>query len=398
MQRREEKRALDPVHRPRTLHKRPLQRIERRILLAQAHVDVGQVIGRDVSLRRHLLQLPQHRAGVGHASDLGERLPELRQEQRVPGVERHRSFQLSQAFGMPSHLQVGPPQRRVTPRSAGVELDDARGRMRRFLVPPRPQQRRGDIGPVRQRVELLRPFHHRDRLIVTPQRRAHPAVVVVRVGTAGTQLEGQSKLLFGTRPIEVAHELEQAEHGVHLAQSAVECERFGHGRLGPLVGHRRLDRTAPGIDAQMGPGQREAGVRQRVLWIACDCLLEVLDALADAFHGVAAEPVPSLKVELVGLEIARRLSLDPGALVGRQLGPERGGDLDCHVRLDREDVGQLAIVGLRPEVLIRLGVDELRHDAHAIAGPPHAPLEQRRHLQRRRDLPQTVLPLLERHH
>jgi hypothetical protein len=41
---------LIPYIAPPAPHRRPFQRIERRILLAEAHVDVREAIGRDVSL------------------------------------------------------------------------------------------------------------------------------------------------------------------------------------------------------------------------------------------------------------------------------------------------------------------------------------------------------------
>jgi hypothetical protein len=55
--------------------------------------------------------------------------------------------------------------------------------------------------------------------------------------------------------------------------------------------------------------------------------------------------------------------------------------------LDREHVGQLAVVRFRPQVLVRVGVDELRRDPHLVPRAAHRPLQDRGHVELRRDLP-----------
>jgi hypothetical protein len=72
--------------------------------------------------------------------------------------------------------------------------------------------------------------------------------------------------------------------------------------------------------------------------------------------------------------------------------------LQRDVSLDREDIGQLAIVGLGPQVLIGANVDELDNDAHAITSFAHAPVEDGIGTECRADLLQTLLPILEAHH
>ena len=90
---------------------------------------------------------------------------------------------------------------------------------------------------------------------------------------------------------------------------------------------------------------------------------------------------------MVGLEVAGGVLPDARALVGRQLGLERRRDLERHVALDREDVGELAVVRLGPDVAVGLGIDQLRHHPHPVTSPPHAPLEQRPHAESLADFP-----------
>ena len=90
------------------------------------------------------------------------------------------------------------------------------------------------------------------------------------------------------------------------------------------------------------------------------------------------EPLPPLEKEPIGLDVLRRLPPHARLLVARQLGLERGRDVQRDVGLDREDVRQLPVVRLGPELPIGLDVDQRRHDAHAVAGVSDAAVEQRR--------------------
>ncbi len=99
--------------------------------------------------------------------------------------------------------------------------------------------------------------------------------------------------------------------------------------------------------------------------------------------------------QVPGVEALRRLALGPEILVGPDLrldgGHHRLGDLV----LDGEHVGEPAVVALRPELLARRDLVELRGDAHVLAALAHAALDQVADAQLLADLPQrrTGLPL-----
>jgi hypothetical protein len=74
-------------------------------------------------------------------------------------------------------------------------------------------------------------------------------------------------------------------------------------------------------------------------------------------------------------------------------------DLLRDFRLDREDIRQLAIVTVRPEMCIRACIDELGGHADAVSGALDAAFEDVRHFQRLRDLGEvTLLDLFVLHH
>src|SRR3989440_6663679 len=170
----------------------------------------------------------------------------------------------------------------------------------------------------------------------------------------------------------------EGQHATRLSQRAVERERLGRGLFGSLIGLGRRHRAAP-LAAQLREGHRDAGMCQGILGVLRNRLLEILDASADPRLREFDETMAALEIELVGLEIAGGLLVDPGSLIGGKLRLQRGRDLQRHVRLNREDIGQLTVVRLRPEVLIAVRVDELRDDPHPVAGAADAPLEQGGH-------------------
>ena len=65
----------------------------------------------------------------------------------------------------------------------------------------------------------------------------------------------------------------------------------------------------------------------------------------------------------------------PMALALREVERKRAHDLPGHVILHGENVGQIPIEPLRPEMTVIGGVDELSRDPHALADFAHAALE-----------------------
>src|ERR1019366_4066126 len=82
-----------------------------------------------------------------------------------------------------------------------------------------------------------------------------------------------------------------------------------------------------------------------------------------------------LEPEVVGREVLGRLALDYLARLRRDRRLERVRDLLRELPLDREDVGQVAVVGLGPDVLVGRGADQLTGHPHLVAGAPYAALE-----------------------
>ncbi len=154
----------------------------------------------------------------------------------------------------------------------------------------------------------------------------------------------------------------------------IEGECLLDGRAGARI---RVARAEHAVLAELEQADGETGPGGRVRSIALDGALEETDRPRHAFARVARQMMSSLEVELVGARVGGRLALEPAALIGRQLGLERARDVERDLRLDREDVGELAVVGLRPEVPVGCGVDELGDDPHAASGASDTAIHER---------------------
>ena len=113
-------------------------------------------------------------------------------------------------------------------------------------------------------------------------------------------------------------------------------------------------------------------MRVGIFRIELDRLVQHADRLGVRF---ARRPVMqdfSGEDVFVGRQFSGPLAL--GALVRRRLDPaaQRRHDVRRHLVLDRENVLELAVVALGPDMRFGLAVDELDGDAHAVGGLAHA--------------------------
>ena len=88
----------------------------------------------------------------------------------------------------------------------------------------------------------------------------------------------------------------------------------------------------------------------------------------------------------VGGHVVGRLALGTAVRGGVDTPRQRRDDGRGHFVLDGEDVIELAVVALGPDVRVGFGVDQLHGDADAIARLAHAALDDILHLELARDL------------
>ena len=97
------------------------------------------------------------------------------------------------------------------------------------------------------------------------------------------------------------------------------------------------------------------------------------------------DPLPeqrqAAQVQIVRLEVCGRRPRQGLALGAQQLDLQRAHDAAGDLVLDREQVGQRPVVALGPDLTAGGSVDQPRRDAHPVASPAHAAVEDVAHLE-----------------
>ena len=157
---------------------------------------------------------------------------------------------------------------------------------------------------------------------------------------------------------------------MRLGEPGVEGEGLGAG------GQDRVDRDVDVIvEEQEGVAVRDARVGARVHGVEFHGLGEhaprqLVVRLRVPVKELAAAQVIGVRLDVVGRRLRDRL-----ALLRQQLDLELLDDRVGDLVLDGEDVGQVAVVAVGPDVPAGLAVDELAVDPHLRAGLADAALQ-----------------------
>ena len=120
-------------------------------------------------------------------------------------------------------------------------------------------------------------------------------------------------------------------------------------------------------------GTGAGGVGGCIARIELDGFLEQLDRVFDAALGQSIQVILPAQVERsVGLRIHGLALRQRDLFREAELELQRVDDLVRDLLLDVEDVVELALVGVAPDLAVGLDVDELDRDSHRILEPAHA--------------------------
>src|SRR6267378_6993047 len=142
---------------------------------------------------------------------------------------------------------------------------------------------------------------------------------------------------------------------------------FAEGLLGPQPPRIAQDDEAIGYPR----------VREGEFGVKPHGLFKIRDGLLGPFLRPFVPPVPPLEIEGVGLAARSRLLLDLSVLMREDLHLQRVRDLLCDVALDGEDVVQLPVVTLGPDVGLTPDVDELHVDSKPLSRLANGPFKDR---------------------
>ena len=117
---------------------------------------------------------------------------------------------------------------------------------------------------------------------------------------------------------------------------------------------------------------RAARVGSGIARVELDGFLEELDRVFDAALGQTIQVVLSAQAQVVGLDVARLPLRERDLLREAELELQRLDDLARDLLLDVEDVVELALVRIAPDLAVGLDVHELDRDSHRVLEPAHA--------------------------
>ena len=119
-------------------------------------------------------------------------------------------------------------------------------------------------------------------------------------------------------------------------------------------------------------------------------LKSILFLSSNRVNILAVEEFFCLQVEIVGNQVRGRSLGDCTLFLWRQLGLKLIGDFLRNLALDGKDIGEIAIISLRPQMCVIARIDQLRVHAHTIAHALHAAFHQMRDSELLRDLAQVA--------
>ena len=174
----------------------------------------------------------------------------------------------------------------------------------------------------------------------------------------------------------------------------LQVEHLPHAALG-------LDE---GVLAEVDAGLPVLQIRQTQCGVQSGVVADDLQPVAQEMDGVidrVLPPAPALlaraEVALVRVQVVDGALGEPSFFVGGEPELERIHDHPGETFLDREDILDGAVVGVRPQMIVRARVDELSRDPQPVSSSTHAALQDVSHPQLAGDRLHVLGRALERH-
>src|SRR6516162_5445469 len=211
-----------------------------------------------------------------------------------------------------------------------------------------------------------------ERFLVPPVEAQCDSEIEMTESEVFVQLDRVARVLYGGPDI--------ARPKAGLGKHILDLRVFSVERCSPTSGFPSLThKWSEVLDGAIIPlhnqGTSEPKVGVRQVRIERKCSFEqTVGCLAIASGALVHIPEPALTI-IPRTHVLRPLRDYTLAFGARQRRLDRGGDARSDVVLHREDVGQISIVTLGPEMGAGGNIDKLAADAHPLPGSAHATLE-----------------------
>src|ERR1035438_2118069 len=196
---------------------------------------------------------------------------------------------------------------------------------------------------------------------------------VVRVpmmsgGVLRLESDGSPEFPVAARPVPIDEGLYPSERCVSLGQGVVDVKSHASRRSGLGEGRRRRH-TSVGAKNQVGIGN--PGVSASIIWVLSHGLKKIFESRLLALSCPLAPVIATLKVKVMSSRIYHIGFSGSRQIVRWQFGP----DLPCyspsHIILRTEDVAQVALEALSPQMLFLNGVNQLQVDPYPLPQPEY---------------------------
>ncbi len=184
----------------------------------------------------------------------------------------------------------------------------------------------------------------------------------------------------------------EAPRGVRLGDLGSEVKRLPARGFGAL----EIGAAAIPVHVQEGAAIGDAGEGERVVLVDVDGSFEHATRILDPGPAPLVKELPPAQVVLVGLDVFGRRLLDGPLFALAEHDSQRFDDVAGDLVLDLENVLELAVVALRPEVVAVGHANQLGGDPQPAARLAHAALENRGDLELPADLADVLALALER--
>src|SRR6266404_483571 len=185
----------------------------------------------------------------------------------------------------------------------------------------------------------------------------------MRFGKIRAERETTQQLALGTGPIPIVVKMHAAERGMGERQGLVQFQSLHGCRFGFGSGFQRSQ--IRGIHCHVSFG--EPGIGKGIVRVELDGLLKITERLLTLASLGPRQIVAAFEISLVSSRVYWASIAQVSFLLGRKFDLYFIGYRHSELLLQDQDIPEIPLIVLSPEMRLILDLDELSANAHAIA-------------------------------
>ena len=355
---------------------------------------------RNVFLARTLFERFENPARIGRPSAHAVCPSEVCLEPAVFLSEADGGLELIDALILLTRGEESQAELRMRARDGGIHLQCLAhlcDRLVVVLLPAKPHRHAYDRRWLLrvQRIECADSRQLCFRLLPAAGHAEQRGIRAVPVRVIRIELQSAAKLLLAPRPVPVVLIENGAHRHVSVCRCRIDRQCFQRGR--PRFSHE-LGWSHRSVPRELRVAMRHLHVRRGEVGLPFDGFRQIRNRLSESLRVFFPGGSHSLEEKFIRDRIDLRVSVKPRSGFRRELRSKGFRNGRRELALKSDDVAFVALVALRPEMMIGRGVNQLRGDAHKSACAQYASFDYAIHAELMRDLRQGLRASLVRHH